>query len=84
MYNIHAIIILILFDIPRLSANSLHQFQVAAAPRFRKSHAIDHDRTEAIVKQQSFDAALDAACVRYVCDEVCRTLSTVPSRQTYS
>ena len=30
------------------------------------------DRTEALFNQQSFDAALDAACVRYVCDEVCR------------
>ena len=34
MYNIYAIVILILFDIPLLTVNSLHQFQVAAAPRF--------------------------------------------------
>ena len=38
MYTIYAIVILTLFDIPLFfSANSLHQFQVAAAPRFRKS-----------------------------------------------
>ena len=34
MYNIYAIVILILFDIPLFSVNSLHQFQAAAAPRF--------------------------------------------------
>ena len=34
MYNIYAIVILILFDIPLFSVNSLHQFQVAAVPRF--------------------------------------------------
>ena len=30
MYNIYAIVILILFDIPRISVNDLHQIQVAA------------------------------------------------------
>ena len=33
------------------------------------------NRTEALLNQQSFDAAPDAACVRYVCDEVCRILN---------
>ena len=32
MYNIYAIVILILFDIRRFPINSLHQFQIAAAP----------------------------------------------------
>ena len=37
MYNIYAIVILILFDIPRFSVNDLHQIQVAApSPRSRK------------------------------------------------
>ena len=31
MYNIYAIVILILVDIPRFSVNSLHQNQIAAA-----------------------------------------------------
>ena len=29
------------------------------------------DRTEAICNQHTFDAALDVACVHYVCDEMC-------------
>ena len=33
------------------------------------------DRTEALLNQQSFDASSDEACVRYVCDEVCRILN---------
>ena len=38
MYNIYAIVILILFDIPRISVNDLHQIQVAApSPSSRKS-----------------------------------------------
>ena len=37
MYNIYAIVILILFDIPRFSVNDLHQIQVAApSPSSRK------------------------------------------------
>ena len=37
MYNIYAIVILILFDIPRFSVNDLHQIQVAApSPSCRK------------------------------------------------
>ena len=37
MYNIYAIVILILFDIPRISVNDLHQIQVAApSPSSRK------------------------------------------------
>ena len=37
MYNIYAIVILILFDIPRFSVNDLHQIQVAApSPCSRK------------------------------------------------
>ena len=32
MYNIYAIVILILFDIRRFSINSLHQFHIAAPP----------------------------------------------------
>ena len=39
MYNIYAIVILILFDIPRFSVNDLHQIQVAApSPSSRKSN----------------------------------------------
>ena len=38
MYNIYAIVILILFDIPCFSVNDLHQIQVAApSPSSRKS-----------------------------------------------
>ena len=36
---------------------------------------IIQDRTEALFNQQSFDAESDAACVRYVCDEVCGILN---------
>ena len=31
MYNIYAIVIVILFDIPRFSVNDLHQIQVAGS-----------------------------------------------------
>ena len=34
MYNIYAIVIFILFDIPLFSVNFQYQFQVADAPRF--------------------------------------------------
>ena len=33
------------------------------------------NRTEAMLNQQTFEAALDVACVRYVCDEVCCILN---------
>ena len=32
------------------------------------------NRTEAMLNQQTFDAALDVACVQYVCDETFRIL----------
>ena len=42
MYNIYAIVILILFDIPRFSVNDLHQIQVAApSPSSRKSNSVE-------------------------------------------
>ena len=42
MYNIYAIVILILFDIPRISVNDLHQIQVAApSPSSRKSRCYE-------------------------------------------
>ena len=40
MYNIYAIIILIIFDSRRFSINSLHQFQIAAAPSQDPLHLV--------------------------------------------
>ena len=36
-----------------------------------------HDRIEALLNQQSFDATLEEACVLYVCNEVCRILCRI-------
>ena len=35
---------------------------------------IIQNRMEEMLNEQAFDAALDAACVRHVCNEVCRIL----------
>ena len=35
---------------------------------------IIQNRMEETLNEQAFDAALDAACVRHVCNEVCRIL----------